>query len=267
MDILTEIFTYKKEAVAVRKKSAPLAEVRRQAEGSSAPADLVQALWKVRPSPALIAEVKFHSPSKGTLTRRVDPVGLASKYVQGEAAAISVLTDEKYFHGHLDHLRQIHAAYPYVPLMRKDFIFDPYQVYEARAAGASAILLITASLDLSLLQELHALALDLGLAALVEVHDEGEMEITLRVPNLRLVGVNNRDLRTFQTDLGTCIRLRPLAPPEVCFVAESGIHHYKDIHRLRKAGVNAILVGEALVTAADPGERIREMFGAGVEVT
>ena len=117
------------------------------------------------------------------------------------------------------------------------------------------------------LGSLHALALDLGLAALVEVHDEGEMEIALRVPNLRLLGVNNRDLRTFQTDLGTCVRLRPLAPPEVCFVAESGIHQYKDIQRLWKAWVNAILVGEALVTAADPGERIREMFGAGAEVT
>lgn len=261
MDILTEIFAHKQVEVAAQKRSMPLTEFRRQAETSPVPTDFLAALRDCHLSPALIAEVKFHSPSKGKLVEGVDPVRLASRYARSGAAGISVLTDEKYFHGHLDHLRLIHTALPEVPLLRKDFIFDAYQIYEARAAGASSILLIAAYLEPGLLEDLHELALDLHMTPLVEIHEQKELNSILRLPNLKLIGVNNRNLRTFQVNLGTCLRLRPLAPPEVCFVAESGIHSFRDVQLLRNARVNAILVGEALVTAPDPGKRIQELLG------
>ncbi len=209
----------------------------------------------------MIAEVKFASPSRGILVQHPDPLGLAEKYNQAGAAAISVLTDEKFFHGCLEYLRTIHHYLPSKPLLRKDFILDPYQVYEARAAGASAILLIAAYLDPSILADLHALAHELGLDALIEVHDRAELENALKVPGVALIGVNNRDLRTFEVNLQTCLDLRPFVPNTITFVAESGIHNREDVQRLSAAGVDAILVGEALVTSDDVVQAIHGLYG------
>ncbi len=261
MDILQEIFAHKKLEVSDQKRTVPLAEMRRRAEEAAPPVDFLKAIRKASTTPALIAEVKFHSPSKGMLAQKRDPVGLASLYAQFGAAAISVLTDEKYFQGHLDFLREIQSALPQMPLLRKDFIFDPYQVYESRAAGASSMLLIAASLEGSLLADLHALAISLGMTPLVEVHNRTELETVLRLPELKLVGVNNRDLHTFQVNLNTCLELRPLVPNGIGFVAESGIHNRGDVLRLAGQQVNAVLIGEALVTSPEPGRKISELFG------
>jgi len=257
MTILDEIFANKRIEVEMRKHKFPLPGLRSAAEEAPASPGFIQAIRSAQNSPALITEVKFASPSKGTLVENPAPVVLARTYTSNGADAISVLTDEKYFHGHLDHLQRIHAALPHMPLLRKDFIYDPYQVYEARVAGASAVLLITAQLDSPQLADLHALVLSLGIAALVEVRDRVELEAALQMEGLDLLGVNNRDLRTFQVDLQTCLDLRPLVPTEICFVAESGIHTVQDVHRLRAAGVDAMLIGEALVTAPDIAEQIR----------
>ena len=160
-------------------------------------------------------------------------------------------------------MRKIHIALPQLPLLRKDFIYDPYQVYEARAAVASAVLLIAAHLDPAELADLHALALSLGMAALVEVHNRTELEAALHLDGLSLLGVNNRDLHTFKVDLQTCLDLRPLVPSGICLVAESGIHTAEDVDRLSSAGVDAMLVGEALVTAHDVGKKIRSLWKTG----
>ena len=264
MTILDEIFAHTKLETAARKRRLPLADLRRAAEAEPRPPDFVTVLLASRSErgrPALIAEVKFASPSRGILAAKADPVGLATVYAENGAAAISVLTDEKYFGGHLDFLRRIHAALPEMPLLRKDFVCDPYQVYEARQAGASAVLLIAACLGPAQLADLHALVLMSGMAALVEVHDSAELEAALSLADLRLLGVNNRDLKTFRVDLATCLGLRPLVPAEVCFVAESGIRAAEDVQRLQAAGVDAILVGEALVTAPDTAARVRSLSG------
>jgi indole-3-glycerol phosphate synthase len=196
------------------------------------------------------------------LRRDFDPLRLAQIYRENGAAAISVLTDERYFGGCLDHLRQIAAGRPgeldlRPPLLRKDFLFDPYQVYEARAAQADAVLLIVAALPPALLRDLHGLALELGMAALVEVHTSGELETALDC-QARLIGINNRDLHDFTTSLETTLRFRPLIPPGIPVVAESGIHTVEDARRLSQAGVDAILVGGALVTAEDVAGKVRE---------
>jgi indole-3-glycerol phosphate synthase len=260
LNILDEIFAHKRIEVETRKREVPLAELRSIAESAPPSPCFIQAIRSAEYSPALIAEVKFASPSKGILVENPDPVALARIYAGNGAAAISVLTDEKYFHGHLDYLRQIHIVLPHMPLLRKDFICDPYQVYEARAAGASAVLLIAAHLDPLQLADLHTLILSMGMAALVEVHDRTELEAALRLDGLSLLGVNNRDLRTFKVGLQICLDLRPLVPAEVCFVAESGIRTAEDILRLSAAGVDAMLVGETLVTAPDIGEKIRTLM-------
>ena len=257
MNILDEIFAHKRIEVEAHKEEIPLAELRSISESAPPSPDFIQAIRSTEYSPALIAEVKFASPSRGILVENPDPVSLAHTYAGNGAAAISVLTDEKYFHGHLDYLRQIHIALPQLPLLRKDFICDPYQVYEARASVASAVLLIAAHLEPAQLADLHALVLYLGMVALVEVHNRTELEAALRLDGLSLLGVNNRDLHTFKVDLQTCLDLRPLVPSEICFIAESGIHTAEDVHRLSAAGVDAVLVGEALVTAPDIGEKIR----------
>lgn len=262
-NILEEIFAHKREEVARRKVEQPLNAVRSAAESAGPPLDLVNAVRArvVAGSPAyprLIAEVKKASPSRGLLAPDFDPLRLARLYQENGAAAISVLTDERYFQGSLEYLRQIAALRPRLPLLRKDFVYDPYQVYEARLAGADAVLLIVAMLAPTQLQELHALARELGMAALVEVHSETEMRAALDC-NPALVGINNRDLRDFSVHLETTLRLRPLAPPGVCLVAESGIHSRSDAARLGEAGIDAILVGEALVTAAEVGAQVRNL--------
>ncbi|PWH15259.1 MAG: indole-3-glycerol phosphate synthase TrpC [Anaerolineae bacterium] len=211
---------------------------------------------------ALIAELKRASPSKGLLAAHLDLIQVAEIYAQNGAAAVSVLTDEKFFQGNLNTLRQLrHAGYP-LPLLRKDFIIHEAQIYETRAAGADAILLIVAALpDDALFADLHACALDLGLTPLVEVHDEIETERALRLNGIRLIGINNRDLTTFQVSLETTERLRQHIPPEVVVVAESGIFTAADVTRLQRAGIQAILVGEALVTAPDIPAKVRELAG------
>jgi indole-3-glycerol phosphate synthase len=261
MTILDEIFAHKRVEVEARKRDLPLAKLRSVAESAPPAPDFIHAIRSAEFSPALIAEVKFASPSKSILVENTDPVILARTYAGNGAAAISVLTDEKYFRGHLDYLRRIRTALPLIPLLRKDFICDPYQVYEARAAVASAVLLIAAHLDPVQLADLHALTISLDMAALVEVHNRTELEAALRLEGLGLLGVNNRDLHTFKVDLQICLDLYPLVPPEVCFVAESGIHTAEDVHRLSAAGVDAMLVGEALVTATDVGKKIRTLMG------
>ena len=229
------------------------------------------ALRQARSRPALIAEIKRGSPSRGLLVADFDPLRLAGLYAENGAAAISVLTDERYFGGSLDHLRAVAVAQggraEGPPLLRKDFICDPYQVYQARAAGADAILLIAASLAPILLAELLALAHDLGMAALVETHDEAELATAL-ASHARLIGINNRNLHDFTISLETTLRLGRRVPAEVCLVAESGIFAAEDVARLAEIerggggrGVDAILVGEALVTAADVAAKVRALSG------
>jgi indole-3-glycerol phosphate synthase len=209
---------------------------------------------------AIIAEVKKASPSKGVIRADFDPVRIATRYAESGAAAISVLTEERYFQGHLDYLAAIRRAVD-VPLLRKDFLFDPYQLYEARAYGADAVLLIVAILPDALLQELLWLADELNLSALVEIHDQPELERAAR-SGARLLGINNRDLRTFHTTLATTEDLLPAVPRDALVVAESGIDTTADIQRLERKGVRAFLIGEAFMRATDPGARLSELLGA-----
>ncbi|MDW8328141.1 MAG: indole-3-glycerol phosphate synthase TrpC [Anaerolineales bacterium] len=208
----------------------------------------------------LIAELKRASPSRGLLAPHLNLGELAHVYVENGAAALSVLTDEAFFLGHLNDLRELRFTHLVKrPLLRKDFMLAPVQLYESRAAGADAILLIVAALDDATLCDLHALALDLGLTALVEVHTAEEVERALRIPNLRLIGINNRDLATFNVSLDTTVRLRPLIPPGITVVSESGLFTAVDVRRMAECGVDAVLIGEALVTAGDIGAKVREL--------
>ena len=206
----------------------------------------------------LIAEVKQASPSRGVLCPNFDPVELAKKYAQGGAAAISVLTEADYFEGSIDHLAAIREEIN-LPLLRKDFIFDPYQVYESRAYGADALLLIVAVLSQEQLEELLSLSHNLGLSCLVEVHSQGEVERALH-SQTKIIGINNRDLTTFTIDINTTRRLLPLIPQGRIVVSESGIRSRSDIEKLKGWGVNAVLVGEALVTADDVVTKVRELI-------
>ncbi|HXG36434.1 MAG TPA: indole-3-glycerol phosphate synthase TrpC [Dehalococcoidia bacterium] len=255
---LDRIVADKREELAQSKRQLPLQDLRDRLPEAPPVRPFLDALRGDTIS--LIAEVKRASPSRGLLREDFDPVGLASAYQQGGAAAISVLTDAKYFQGSLEHLRSIRATSDAVPpLLRKDFLFDPYQLYEARFHGGDAALLIAAVLEPSLLAELIALATSLGLTALVEVHQESELEQALAA-GAKLIGINNRDLRTFEVDLATTERLCPSIPAGILTVAESGVHNREDVLRLQSCGVNALLIGEALVTAPDPRVKIRELF-------
>lgn len=261
MNILDQIFAHKRQEVSLAQRTRPLQQVRAEAEAAAPGLDFVAALREanqIHKSPALIAEVKCASPSRGILVKDFDPLRLARTYQENGAAAISVLTDERYFRGHLDYLRQIANRQMGVPLLRKDFVCDPYQIYEARAAGADAVLLIVAYLEPEQLADFHSLANELGMAALVEVHSREELQTALKIQP-RLVGINNRDLRDFSVRLETTLALRGDVPGEVCLVAESGIHTSEDVARLGATGVNAILVGEALVTAADVAQKVRSL--------
>ena len=260
MTILDEIFAHKRVEVEQRRAVLPLAEVRALA-GEAPPAlDFAGALRrKEGERPALIAEVKCASPSRGQIAKDFDPLALACAYQANGASAISVLTDERYFKGSLEYLRQIAGLMPRLPLLRKDFLLDPYQVYEARAAGADAVLLIAAYLAPDRLAELHSLAGDLGMAALVEVHSQAELDLALAACRPGLVGINNRDLRDFSVNLETTLRLSRYVPEGTCLVAESGIHTREDVEFLAAAGVDAVLVGEALVAAEDTAGQVRSM--------
>lgn len=251
--ILDKIIAHKRQEVRVAEERYPLPEVRAACESAPKARDFLRALQKE--TVALIAEVKHASPSKGILIDPFDPVGIAVMYAQNGASALSVLTDEKYFQGHLDDLRRIRAAVD-LPLLRKEFVISPYQLYEARAVGADAVLLIAAVLEDSLLRDLQALAHELGMAALVEVHDEAELERALRI-NAPLIGINNRDLRDFSVDLNTTRRLAMLAPKDTVLVSESGIRTADDVRAL--GSVDAILVGETVMTAKDRIAALREL--------
>ena len=221
--------------------------------------DFISALKNPRGDVALIAEVKKASPSAGVICKDFDPVRIAKEYETAGASCLSVLTDEKFFQGSLDYLRQIRAAVK-LPLLRKDFIIDERQILEAIEWGADAILLIVSILSDDQLQKFHSLALDAGLAALVEVHDAQEMDRALKI-GAELIGVNNRDLKTFKVDLATTENLAAKLGLEKILVAESGIHTRADVERLKKCGASAILVGESLLRGGDIKTKIRELIG------
>ena len=256
-NILDEIVAAKREELAQVKESLSLAAQQERIAGRPAPLSLAGALrgGVVR----LIAEVKKASPSRGLLCPDFDPVQLAGTYTANGASAISVLTDPR-FQGEPEHLSAIKESgvSAAAPVLRKDFIFEPYQVYEARAMGADTYLLIVAILSPSQLMELLALGRELGMDALVEIHDEDELQVALYA-GAEIIGINNRDLRTFKTDLATTEALAPLIPGEKIIVSESGIFTPEHLHRLGQLGVNAVLVGEALVTAPDTAAKVREL--------
>jgi indole-3-glycerol phosphate synthase len=259
---LERIVAHKRREVAERRERRPLAQVEHEATATTPPLNFAAAL--AAPGMRLIAEVKGASPSKGVLIEPFEPGVIAADYLAAGADAISVLTDEAFFKGSLDYLREVKAlsvASPRpAPTLRKDFLLDRYQLAEARAAGADAILLIVAMLDDDTLRELHTVAQEWGLAALVEVHNEAETERALAA-GATIIGINNRDLHSFRVDLATTERLAPQIPQGVTIVGESGISTVEDVRRLAAAGVDAILVGESLVKAPDRGAAIRALLG------
>jgi indole-3-glycerol phosphate synthase len=260
--ILERIVAQKRQTLEQAKAAHPLAELRRQARQAPTPNGFAQALRA--PGVALIAEVKRASPSRGLLCPDFDPVRLATIYARHGAAAISVLTDEPFFQGHLRYLATIRNSLGVEcpPLLRKDFIVDPYQLLEARAYGADAALLIVAILTDGELRGLLREAAELGLAALVEVHNGVELARALSA-GAQIVGINNRDLRDFTVNLATTERLRTAIPAGVIIVSESGIHAPVDVRRLARCGVDAMLVGESLVTAADVAAQVTALVAAG----
>ena len=260
-DILRRILRRKAEEVAERAEARPLRELA-DAARDLPPArgfrDALRARTEAGEA-AVIAECKRASPSRGVIRADYDPAAVAADYAAHGAACLSVLTDEPFFGGQDAHLQAAREATP-LPVLRKDFTLDTYQVYEARCLGADAILLIAAALGDAQLAELHALGVELGMDVLVEVHDAEELE-RVRPLGPGLVGINNRDLRTFTTDLATSEALAPALPEAAVGVAESGIHTGDDIARLRAAGIHAFLVGEAFMAAESPGARLGELFG------
>ena len=260
-DILRKIVAVKREEIAAAKSRRDLASVRREAEALGGQRDFVAGLRRQIDAgrAAVIAEVKKASPSKGVLREHFVPAEIAAGYEQGGAAALSVLTDATFFQGAASFLQEARAACT-LPVLRKDFMVDAYQVYEARAMGADCILLIAACLDDATMADLEAQATALGMAVLVEVHDAAELERALRL-RTPLVGINNRNLRSFEVSLQTTLDLLPRIPPQRLVVTESGIASSADVRRMRAAGVNAFLVGEAFMRAEHPGRALADMFG------
>ena len=255
--MLRKILDQKTREVAERKVSQPIAALERACRSAPPVRDFEAALRGPRGEIRVIAEVKKASPSRGLLAPSFDPVALATTYAAHGAAAISVLTDETFFQGHLDHLRAVRAAAP-LPVLRKDFTIDEYQLWEARAAGADAVLLIVAALEAGVLAELLRAAKGLDLTPLVEVHTREELEVAAAA-GARVIGINNRDLTTFRTRIETTLDLIPLVPPGAVVVSESGFSSGADVRRVAGAGAHAVLVGEALVTAADLPAKLREL--------
>lgn len=266
--ILDQIMAHKREEVALRKTLVSQSLLAERAKLQPPALNLVEVLRQ--PGVGLIAEVKRASPSKGILRLDIDPAALALSYAQNGAVAISVLTDERFFQGGLSDLVAVKNALAReghsLPALRKDFILDQYQVYEARACGADVVLLIAAALEPEVLADLLALTHELGMEALVEVHDGKELDQVLPL-HPRVVGINNRDLRTFRVDLNTTLELRPRIPREMLVVSESGVRGPDDVRRLAEAGVNAMLVGERLVTAKDVGSVVQKLVRAGSGIT
>jgi len=264
-DILQKICATKREEVAAAQQRLSLADVRRDAESRVLTRDFEGALRAkiAAGQAAVIAEIKKASPSQGVIRADFIPADIAQSYAEGEggvsAACLSVLTDRQYFQGQGDYLKQARASCP-LPVLRKDFMVDPWQIYESRALGADCILLIAACLDDARMADMEAIAHDLDMAVLVEVHDAAELERALRLKT-PLVGINNRDLRTFQVRLETTLELRREVPPGRLLVAESGIATREDVQRLRDADVHAFLVGEAFMRAPEPGQALARLFG------
>ena len=257
--ILQRILETKAEEVAARSRELDLESLTHiAAEQPPARGFAARLRAAAISGPAVIAEVKKASPSAGVIRPDFQPAAIASSYERGGAACLSVLTDEQYFQGCDAYLSQARAACA-LPVLRKDFLVTPWQVWESRALGADCVLLIVAALERDRLQELDGLAREAGLDVLVEVHDESELEAALAT-GAELVGVNNRDLHHFTTDLGTTERLRPRVPQDRTLVTESGIHTHEDVNRLRRAGADAFLVGEAFMRAEDPGMALRQLF-------
>lgn len=265
-DILQKILATKREEIARGKSAISLDDLKRKAADTPRPRNFFAAVTTRNEKPLnLIAEVKKASPSAGVIREDFDPVAIARIYEANGADAISCLTDQQYFQGDLAYIAQIKSAIK-LPVLRKDFIIDEYQVYEARAAGADAILLIAECLDMSRLSDLKILATELNMTCLIEVHD---MENLIRVRDhivgfphrsYSLLGINNRDLRTFKTDLGTTLRLAELVEDRSILVSESGINTHRDIQRLAREGIAAVLVGESLMRTSDIGRKVRDLM-------
>ena len=261
MAILDQILDRKREELRAARERESDRELARRAAAAPVPTRSLRAALSETPPPRVIAEIKRRSPSKGEIRADFDPVACAKAYADAGAAAISVLTDEHFFGGHLDDLTQVRAVVD-VPLLRKDFLIDEYQVDEARVAGADAVLLIVAALSPERLAALQGHAAERGLECLVEVHDAEELEVALAA-GAALVGINNRDLRTFETDLATTEALAPRVEAGRVVVAESGIFTPADVRRLEAAGAHACLVGESLMRQPDPGVALRQLRGEG----
>lgn len=264
-DILNKIVAVKHEEIAEALRRKPLAAMREDAESRVLTRDFVGALRKKLSAgqPAVIAEVKKASPSKGVLRADFIPADIAQSYAEGDgklsAACLSVLTDRQFFQGSVDYLKQARASCA-LPVLRKDFMVDPYQVYEARVMGADCILLIAACLDDKQMKDMEALAMSLDMAVLVEVHDAAELDRALKLKT-PLVGINNRNLNTFEVSIDTTLGLLGKVPADRLLVTESGISTPADVQRLREAGVNAFLVGEAFMRADEPGLALAQLFG------
>jgi indole-3-glycerol phosphate synthase len=256
--ILEKIVAYKKEELEHFKRRVRLEELKARARDARIPLSLASALKDASQAFAVIAEIKKKSPSKGVLREDFDPLVVAKEYQDAGAAALSVLTDEHFFGGHLDHLRTVRQAVS-IPLLRKDFLWDPYQVYAALDAGADAILLIAAMLEESQIVDLQGLAGELGLSVLLEVHDAAEAQTARRV-GAALVGVNNRDLTTFRVDVAVTETLLPLLPRDALKVSESGLESVEVLAKLKASGVDAFLIGEALMKAESPGRALKSLL-------
>jgi len=264
-DILNKIVAVKHEEVAAAKKRQPLDAMRADAESRVLTRDFEGALRAkiAKGQAAVIAEIKKASPSKGVLRADFEPADIAQSYMEGDgkvsAACLSVLTDRQFFQGQPDYLKQARAS-TLLPVLRKDFMVDAYQIYESRAMGADAILLIAASLDDAQMADFEAIARSLDMAVLVEVHDGAELERALKLKT-PLIGINNRNLKTFEVTLDTTLSLKAQVPADRLLVTESGILNRGDVLRMGAAGVNAFLVGEAFMRAPDPGEALAALFG------
>ena len=259
-DILDKITAYKLDEIAAAKAARPLAEIEAQAQAADAPRGFIQALENKRANgkPALIAEIKKASPSKGVIRENFDPAAIAASYARGGAACLSVLTDVDFFQGADQYLQQARDACQ-LPVIRKDFIIDEYQIYEARVMGADCILLIVSALSESQLNQLHEVALSLGMDVLIEVHDAAELTLALKLDN-PMVGINNRNLHSFEVSLDNTYQLLDQIPDNRIVITESGIHSRDDVAAMRQQNVNAFLVGEAFMRSEEPGDRLSQMF-------
>lgn len=255
--ILDDILENKILEVTEAKTAVPFKVLEEKAENTPAPKDFKEALSSLQGEVRVIAEIKQASPSKGILSTDFDPVRIAKNYLQAGANAISVLTDKKFFKGSLDDLRKVRATVD-LPLLRKDFMIDPYQIYEARCSGADAILLIVAALSADQLTELKSVAGTLGLHTLVEVHNVKELRTALDLKS-EIIGINNRDLKTFSVDLQTSVNLKKLIPEDILTISESGIHSIDDIRLLQAQGINSFLIGESFMKAENPVQKIKEI--------